>query len=102
MSADLYKRRRAFAGAAFSHAFILSAVIFIYLSFFLDTAPIYHSHLHHYSSSVSRSLRLPCSIEEIQMLFQSYMTPIYDYFNLRFKFLCRTCVYHDLSSYTSE
>ena len=24
MSADLYKRRRAFAGAAFSHAFILS------------------------------------------------------------------------------
>lgn len=85
-----------------SHTLSSCLQLYSYPKYILDTAPIYHSHLHHYSSSVSRSLRLPCSIEEIQMLFQSYMAPIYDYFNLRFKFLCRTSVYHDLSSYTSE
>ena len=85
-----------------SHTLSSCLQLYSYPKYILDTAPIYHSYLHHYSSSVSRSLRLPCSIEEIQMLFQSYMAPIYDYFNLRFRFLCRTCVYHDLSSYTSE
>ena len=73
MSADLYKRRRAFAGAAFSHAFILSAVIFVYLSFFWILRPF----IIVIFTIIPALFLVPCVCLALSKKFKCYFNPIW-------------------------